>query len=196
MLADALLSCQPNTVETAVPVVCGLDKYYALCYTIDIKQEDKMRGFEDSIDAIEAVIRDRIAEKRDLLVRWREKKEEAARQEEAVLKEVGELELALGVLRRVLGKPTPDHLFGGLDMMRFRTQTVAQSCFEMITEKGGRAKVTEIINILIAAGKLKDDRRIAYGTAVKSMERDARFRKVGKGEYGLAGTEEALGDNF
>lgn len=179
-----------------VPVVCRLDKSYALCYTIDIRQEGNMRGFEDSVDAIEAAITDRIAEKRALLVRWREKKEEAARQEEMVLGEIGELELALSVLRRVLGKPTPDQLFGGLDMMRFRTQTVAQSCLEIIRQKGGRAKVTEIINVLIAAGKLKDNRRIAYATVVKSMERDERFRKVGKGEYGLVEAEEALQDDF
>jgi len=155
-----------------------------------------MRGFEDSIEAIEGAIKARIAEKRALAVRWREKKEEAARQEEAVLEEVGELELALNVLRRVVGKPTRDDLFGGLDMMRFRTQTVAESCYEIIGQKGGRAKVTEIIDILIAAGKLKDDRRIAYATAVKSMERDERFVKVGAGQYGLAEAEEALEEDL
>lgn len=148
-----------------------------------------MHEFDDSIEAIEEAIRNQIAEKRALAVRWGEKSQDAGRQEEAVLEEVGELELALSVLRRVLGKPTPDDLFGGLDMMRFRSQTVAQSCFEIIQAKGGRAKVTEIIDILIAAGKLKDDRRIAYGTAVKSMERDERFRKVGRGEYGFAMAE-------
>jgi len=150
----------------------------------------EMHELDDSTEAIEAAIGDQIGEKRALAVRWGEKKQEAARQEEAVLKEIGELELALSVLRRVLGKPTPDELFGGLDMMRFRSQTVAQSCFEIIEGKGGRAKVTEIIDILIAAGKLKDDRRIAYGTVVKSMERDERFRKVGKGQYGLAETNQ------
>lgn len=149
-----------------------------------------MHGFDDSIEVIEAAIRDQIAEKRALAGRWREKKQEAARQEEAVLREIGELELALSVLRRVLGKPTPDELFGGLDMMRFRSQTVAQSCFEIIQGKRGTAKVTEIIDMLISAGKLKEDRRIAYGTVVKSMERDERFTKVGRGEYGLAETEQ------
>jgi len=155
-----------------------------------------MQEFEDSIDAIEAAMENRIAEKRASLARWQKKKEEAAREEEAVLNEIGELELALNVLRRVLGKPTPDGLFGALDMMRFRSQTVAQSCYEIISEKGGRAKVTEIIDILIGAGKLKDDRRIAYGTAVKSMERDERFVKVGPGEYGVTETEEALEGDF
>ncbi|MGB5932970.1 MAG: hypothetical protein WBH57_07880 [Anaerolineae bacterium] len=151
-----------------------------------------MQEFEDSIDAIEAAIKDQMGEKRAVAARWRDRKELAAQQEEAALNEIGELELALRVLRRVLGKPTPEGLFGGLDMMRFRTQTVAESCFEIISQKGGRAKVTEIIDILIAAGKLKRDRRIAYGTVVKSMERDERFVKVGPGEYGLAETEEAL----
>jgi hypothetical protein len=155
-----------------------------------------MREFEDTIDSIEAAIRDQIAEKRNLALRWRERKEEAAHEEEAALTEVGELELALNVLRRVVGKPTPDDQFGGLDLMRFRSQTVAKSCFEIIEARGGTAKVTDIIDILIAAGKLKDDRRIAYGTAVKSMERDERFRKVGRGEYGLADVAEELQDGF
>lgn len=155
-----------------------------------------MREFEDTIDSIEAAIRDQIAEKRALAARWREKKEEAAHQEDLALKEVAELELGLNVLRRVVGKPTPDDQFGGLDLMRFRNQTVAQSCFEIVEAKGGRAKVTDIIDILIAAGKLKDDRRIAYGTAVKSMERDERFTKVGRGEYGLADGAEELEGRF
>jgi hypothetical protein len=155
-----------------------------------------MKEFEGTIDSIEAAIGDRIAEKRALAVRWRDKKEEAGREEEAALREVAELELALNVLRRVVGKPTPDEQFGGLDLMRFRNQTVAQSCLEILEARGGRAKVTDIIDILIAAGKLKDDRRIAYGTAVKSMERDERFTKVGRGEYGLADRAEESEGGF
>lgn len=155
-----------------------------------------MEEFADTIDSIEAAIRDQIAEKRSLATRWREKKEEAAHQEDVALKEVAELELGLNVLRRVVGKPTPDDQFGGLDLMRFRNQTVAQSCLEIVQAKGGAAKVTDIIDILIAAGKLKDDRRIAYGTAVKSMERDERFTKVGRGEYGLADRAEESEGGF
>ena len=149
-----------------------------------------MEQVDESIDAIEAVLGERIAEKRRLAARWRGRKRRAEAREEAALKELGELQLALSVLRRVLGKPTPTGLFDGLDMMRLRTQTVADSCFEIVGEKGGTAKVTEIIDILIAAGKLKDDRRIAYATVVKSMERDDRFTKVGRGEYGLAASED------
>lgn len=151
-----------------------------------------MQALDEGINAIGTVLEERMAHKRRIMEGWRKRKEEAARQEHTLLDEIAELELALKVLRRVLGKPSAQEVFGGLDMMRFRTQTVAESCYEIISQKGGRAKVTEIIDILIAAGKLKDDRRIAYGTAVKSMERDERFVKVGRGEYGLTEIEEAL----
>ena len=150
-----------------------------------------MKELDESLEAIERVMRERIADKRRQMTRWHQRKEGAARREEALLKELSELELAVSVLRRVVGKPTPPDLFGALDTRRLREQTVADSCFDIIRERGGRAKVTEIIDILIAAGKLKEDRRIAYATVVKSMERDERFTKVGRGEYGLAETQAA-----
>jgi hypothetical protein len=190
MLQGALRQCQPNPVLALLVTTSQVDTCEALCYTIDIRQEANVQELEGSVEAIETVIKDRIAEKQVLVDRWRQRKTHAAEREEAALQEVGELELALSVLHRVLGKPTADELFGALDMMRFRRQTVADSCFEIVREKGGTAKVTEIIDILIEAGKLKDDRRIAYGTAVKSMERDERFTKVGRGEYGLAERED------
>lgn len=145
-----------------------------------------MADLDESLEAIENAIGDRIDGKRLEASRWRTTREEAAEREQTILKEVAELELAINVLRRLLGKPSQNELFGGLDMMRFRSQTVADSCFEIMAAKGGRAKVTDIIDILIEAGKLKDDRRIAYSTAVKSMDRDERFVKVGRGEYGPA----------
>ena len=150
-----------------------------------------MKKLDESLEAIEKVMRERIADKRRQMARWHRRKEDAARREEMLLKELSELELALSVLRRVIGKPTPPDLFGALDTRRLRGQTVADSCFDIIRQRGGRARVTEIIDMLIAAGKLKDDRRIAYATVVKSMERDDRFAKVGRGEYGLAETQVA-----
>lgn len=155
-----------------------------------------MQTPDEGMDGIEAMLEERIAEKRRVMERWQKKKEQAAQREHTLRDEIGELELALKVLRRVVGKPSAEEAYSALDMMRFSTQTVAESCYEIIRDKGGRAKVTEIIDILIAAYKLKDDRRIAYGTAVKSMERDERFVKVGPGEYGLAETQEALEGDF
>lgn len=145
-----------------------------------------MQDFSDTFDTIEAVLNDRIKERRKDLERWQRIKTEAVSEEDAVLRDISEMELALNVLRRVMGKPMLEEPFPSLDILRFQTQTIAQSALDIMEEKGGKAKIGEITDLLIRAGKLKSDRRISYGTVLRIVSRDARFVRLEPGTYGLA----------
>ena len=145
-----------------------------------------MKDFGDILQAVEEVLSLKVARRQKDLEYWQKMKEDAAREEDAVLQDIGEMELALNVLRRVVGKPAMHEAFPGIDILRFRTQTVAESALEMMESQDGRAKVREITDALMRAGKLKPNRRIAYSTVLKILDRDDRFVRIGPGTYGLA----------
>ncbi len=145
-----------------------------------------MKDFGDTFQAIEEVLSLKVARRQKDLEYWQKVKEDAAHEEDAVLRDIGEMELALNVLRRVVGKPAMQEAFPGVDILRFRTQTVAESASEVMEQRGGRAKVGEIIDVLMQAGKLKPNRRIAYSTVLKILDRNKRFVKLGPGTFGLA----------
>jgi len=123
------------------------------------------------------------AQRRDL-AKWQTQREEAEREEEACLRQIAEMEMAIAVLRRSIGLESAPPGTDQLDNTRFRSQTISQSCMDMMRSGGGRAKVADIAKALMSAGKLKNKRN-AYSTVVKTLDRDARFERVGVGEFAL-----------
>lgn len=145
-----------------------------------------------AINTLEKLLRQKIrAKKKDLMV-WRAQREEAAQQEEQCLREISEMELAIAVFRRAFGMEAEVPPTEELDALRFRTQTIAQSCLDIMRQNNGRARVTDMTTILVRAGKLKDYRR-GYAIVTKTLDRDERFRRSGRGEFEIAESrEEAL----
>lgn len=76
--------------------------------------------------------------------------------------------------------PTDD-----LNVLRYRSQTIASSAFDIMCESGGRARVIDITKTLVKAGKLRAT-RTAYSTVTKTLDRDERFTKAGAGTYRFA----------
>ena len=142
-----------------------------------------------AISALQGVVQRKIRAKKKELAVWRSQLEEAARQEEQCVREISEMELAIAVFRRALGleaEAPPTH---ELDILRFRSQTIAESCLDIMRASGGRARVTEITKILLRAGKLKEY-RTGYAIVTKSLDRDVRFRRSGRGEFEIADSQE------
>ena len=146
---------------------------------------------ETAVGTLERVLAQKIRGKQKELGEWQARREEAARNEEQCLREIAEMELAVAVFRRAFGleagaPPTED-----LNVLRYRSQTVANSAFDIMRENGGRARVVDITKILVRAGKIKASRS-AYSTVTKTLDRDDRFEKVSAGTFKIAeGAEHA-----
>ena len=103
-----------------------------------------------------------------------------------MLVDIGEMELALNVLRRIMGKPIRSQDFSGAELLRYRGQTIAQSSLDIMNERDGKAGIKDIVDILIKSGKIKSNRRVAYSTILKILSRDKRFVRIERGIYGSA----------
>ena len=140
-------------------------------------------GILGAIEAVENALSQKIKDQQKELLRWQAQREEAEAGEEGCLRQIAEMELAIAVVKRSVG------LYGfvprteQLDSIRYRSQTIAQSCWEIMRASGGRAKVKDITKALKDAGKVKG--RSAYSTVVKTLDRDERFTRVGVGEFAL-----------
>jgi len=141
-------------------------------------------GAGDAIQTVEKVLAQRIRAKKKELLQYQAEREEAERREATCLTEISEMELAVSVFRKAFGLESQAPTTAGLDRLKLRTQTVRQSCIEIMKGSGGRAKVTDITRALIGAGKLRNYRG-GYATVTKTLDRDDRFRRVGKGEFEL-----------
>ena len=135
-----------------------------------------------AITTLETVLAQKIRVKKRELTDWRTRREEAAKREEMCLREISEMEMAIAVFKRAFGleaePPPTDELY----LLRYRSQTIAQSCFDMMRETGRPAKVVDLTKALLRAGKLKNY-RTGYAIVTKTLDRDERFRKSGRGEY-------------
>ncbi len=72
-----------------------------------------------------------------------------------------------------------------LDVLRYRNQTIAESCLDIMRRNGGRARVTDITRTLLRAGKIRNY-RTGYAVVTKALDRDDRFRRMGPGEFEIA----------
>jgi len=135
--------------------------------------------------AVEELLGHKIRVKKKELARWQLQREQAAHNEERCVREISEMEMAIAVFKRAIGLETEAPSTDEIDGLRFRTQTVAQSCIDIMGKAGGRARVTHILKTLMRAGKLKSYRS-GYATITKTLDRDERFRKVARGEFELA----------
>ena len=145
-----------------------------------------MNNLKESADTLESVLIDKIKQRHKDLDHWRDIKTQATREEEAVLVDIGEMELALNVLRRIMGKPIRSQDFSGAELLRYRGQTIAQSSLDIMNERDGKAGIKDIVDILIKSGKIKSNRRVAYSTILKILSRDKRFVRIERGIYGSA----------
>ena len=141
----------------------------------------------DAVLTLEKVVAQKIRTKKKELAQWRVQREEAARNEEQCLRDVSEMELAIAVFRRAIGLEAEAPSTDELDLLRLRSQTIAESCLDIMRRSGGRSRVTEIVKLLFQAGKLKN-RRTGYATVTKTLDRDERFRRVGRGEFEIGTT--------
>ena len=140
---------------------------------------------------VEKLLGHKIRAKRKELARWQLQKEQAVHNEERCVREISEMEMAIAVFKRAIGVHAEAPSTDEIDDLRFRTQTVAQSCIDIMSKAGGRARVTHILKKLMRAGKLKSYQS-GYATITKTLDRDERFRKVARGEFELAETPDEL----
>jgi hypothetical protein len=145
------------------------------------------RKAASAIETVEKVLGNKIRLKKKELAQWQSRREEAVRNEEECLREISEMEMAIAVFRKAIGLEAEAPPTDEIDVLRFRSQTVAESCGYIMSKSGGRARVTDILRMLLRAGKLKNYRS-GYATITKTLDRDGRFRRVGKGEFALAAT--------
>ena len=141
-----------------------------------------------AVESVEKGLTQRIKARSKELSHWQAQREEAERREQQCAREITEMEMAMAVLRRSLGLDAPAPSTEQLDLIRLRSQTVVLSCIEIMRANGGKGRVADITKTLIAAGKLRG--RSAYSTVIKTMDRDSRFHKTGRGEFALANSEE------
>lgn len=148
-----------------------------------------MKGGTSAIETLEKVLTQKIRAKKKELADWQTRREEAAKREESCLREISEMEMAIAVFKRAFGleaeAPPTDELY----LLRFRSQPIAQSCLDMMRQRGDRAKVVDLTKVLVRAGKLKNY-RTGYATVTKTLDRDKRFNKSGPGEYEIAKSPE------
>jgi len=140
-------------------------------------------NIQTAVESVEKGLSQQIKLKNRELADWQGRRQEAEIKEEQLVREITEMEMAIAVLRRSLGLDAAPPSTDQLETIRFRNQTVAQSCIEIMQVNDGRSRVADITKILIAAGKLRG--RSAYSTVVKTMDRDGRFRKSGRGVFEL-----------
>ena len=145
-----------------------------------------MDNLRESADTFESVLVDKIRQRHKDLDHWQKVKAQANHEEEMVLVDIGEMELALNVLRRLTGRPIKSKDLGSADFLRYRGQTIAQSALDIMNERNGKAGIKEIVDILIKSGKIKSNRRVAYSTVLKILSRDKRFVRIERGIYGEA----------
>lgn len=143
---------------------------------------------KDAILTLEKVLGEKIRGRQRELETWRQKREEASQKEEECLRDISEMDMAIAVFRRAVGLHADVPPTDELDVLRYRNQTVAQSAYDITRNAGGRARVTDITKTLVRAGKLKDS-RVGYATVTKTLDRDQRFRKAGRGEYAIVGED-------
>ena len=139
---------------------------------------------KEAILTLERVLSQKIRAQQRELATWRQKREEASGKEDECLRTISEMEMAISVFRRALGLQSEVPPTDELDVLRYRSQTVSQSAYEIMQSAGGRARVTDITKVLLRAGKLKDS-RIGYAVVTKALDRANQFRKVGRGEYSI-----------
>ena len=146
----------------------------------------------EAILTLEKVLSQKIRARQRELAEWRHKREEASQKEEDCLRDISAMEMAIAVFRRALGLQAEVPPTDELDVLRYRSQTVAQSAEDIMRGVGGRARVVDIAKTLVRAGKLKSN-RVGYAIVTKALDRSDRFEKVGKGEYSITkdGHEEA-----
>ena len=149
------------------------------------------RNAATAIETGEKVLGNKIRLKKKELAQWQSRREEAVRNEEQCLREISEMEMAIAVFRKAIGLEAEAPPTDEVDVLRFRSQTVVQSCGYIMSKSGGRARVTDILKMLLRAGKLKNYRR-GYATITKTLDRDARFRRVARGEFELVATPDEL----
>lgn len=144
--------------------------------------DDATSQSEGAIGTLERVLAQKIRAKQKELMQWQTQREEASRNEEHCLREISEMELAIAVFRRAFGLESDAPPTDDLNVLRYRSQTIASSAFDIMRESGGRARVVDITKTLIKAGKLKPT-RTAYASVTKTLDRDDRFTKAGPGTY-------------
>ena len=148
-------------------------------YSLDKKEASS------AVLTLEKILGQKIRARQKDLAHWRMQREEAAQKEEECLKSIAEMEMAIAVFRRALGLASEAPPTDELDVLRYRSQTVAQSCLDIMRSTGGRAKVTDMTRVLVRAGKLRNY-RTGYATVTKTLDRDQRSVKIGRGEYAIS----------
>jgi len=76
-----------------------------------------------------------------------------------------------------------------LDYARFNGKTVRQCCRMVLTDLGGKGKVSQIAKTLQTARKLTANYKTAYAQVCAALARKPEFRKTGPGEYELVKQE-------
>ncbi len=129
----------------------------------------------------------KINAKQKRLAKLRRQLESLIQEESDCVQEIAQMENAIAVFQSALGLGSDATRRNGVDAHRYLSQTVGQSAYDIMQMNNGRARVVEILKILLEAGKVKKYNS-GYSTIKKTLDRDRRFEKVGKGEYTIVST--------
>ena len=72
-----------------------------------------------------------------------------------------------------------------LGYARFNGKTVRECCRMVLTDLGGKGKVSQITKTLQTAQKLTTNYKTAYAQICAALAKKPEFRKIGPGEYEL-----------
>ena len=73
-----------------------------------------------------------------------------------------------------------------VNVTRIKRRRIADIAAGLLHDSGGRARVVDLVHQFQAMGRLSGDRRSAYGTLVKTLQRyPQRFRHSARGEFTL-----------
>lgn len=115
---------------------------------------------------------------------WVQKRLQAERQLREIDSNLAALEGTLKVYKGQTGEI--GSVIASSVQFRFENLSVPDSCELILKEKGGQAKVTDVLKILKDAGKIKNS-RTGYAQVFDAMRGDSlgRFKKIGRGEFAL-----------
>jgi predicted ATPase len=138
------------------------------------------------MDALEQQLQQQISEISKEKEKWESKRREADEQLSIIERDISNFQSALAAYRRRIGKETNKPVQTTLDSKRFQDKTYIESFKIIAKENGGRIKITDAVQALKEAGRIKPEVKNPYGMVSTMLLRSKKyFKKSGTGEYRL-----------
>lgn len=117
---------------------------------------------------------------------WKQKKSEVDFHIRELDRQIAALKTTLRTYLQSIGVPQPVEASIQFDSARFRRMTVLDAVAYILTESGGKARISDIRKTLLEAKKLRNP-RTAYNHIRGAADRDprGRFQLLGDGWIGL-----------